>query len=132
MGGGARQPGMTGQVKEEILARMGELGVSVRYGALCFEPTLLRREEFLRESSVFSYIDAAGKLRELSLSAGSLAFTVCQTPVVYVLGESAAIDVKYSEGPAVTLKQNCLDHVTTRHVFDRDGQVEMLQVCIER
>ena len=29
MGGGARQPGMTGQVKEEILTRFGELGVSV-------------------------------------------------------------------------------------------------------
>ncbi len=30
--GGAQQPGMTGQVKEEILTRWGELGLRVRHG----------------------------------------------------------------------------------------------------
>ena len=42
MGGGARQPGMTGQVKEEIITRWGELGVKLQQGVLCFAPTLLR------------------------------------------------------------------------------------------
>ena len=35
---GARQPGMTGQVKEEILTRLGELGLSVRDGRGEFQP----------------------------------------------------------------------------------------------
>ena len=35
--GGARQPGMTGQVKEEILTRRGELGVRIRGGEVRFE-----------------------------------------------------------------------------------------------
>ena len=48
-GGGAQQPGMTGQVKEEILTRFGELGVTVRDGLVGFRPRLLRRAEFLRE-----------------------------------------------------------------------------------
>ena len=47
MGGGARQPGMTGQVKEEILTRWGEFGVSIKEGVLQFSPTLLQPEEFL-------------------------------------------------------------------------------------
>jgi hypothetical protein len=38
---------MTGQVKEDVLARWGELGVEVRDGRLGFAPTLLPRAEFL-------------------------------------------------------------------------------------
>ena len=44
---GAQQPGMTGQVKEEIITRMGELGVRVGHGCVTFNPTLLRAEEFV-------------------------------------------------------------------------------------
>jgi hypothetical protein len=43
--GGARQPGMTGQVKEEILTRWGELGLRVRDGRVCFDPVLLDAAE---------------------------------------------------------------------------------------
>lgn len=127
---GARQPGMTGQVKEEILTRLGELGVLVRGGALCFVPTLLRSEEFLRDASTFAYIDTVGKQKKLSLSPGSLAFTVCQTPVVYVRGDRVKIDVMLTEGRTVTIRDNCLDMETTQHILDRDGQVEILWVTV--
>ena len=43
---GAQQPGMTGQVKEEILTRFGELGLRVSDGTVRFEPSLLRPSEF--------------------------------------------------------------------------------------
>ena len=43
--GGARQPGMTGQVKEEILTRWGELGLRMRDGRACFDPVLLDEAE---------------------------------------------------------------------------------------
>ena len=39
--GGAQQPGMTGQVKEEILTRWGELGLRMQGGLLRFQPVLL-------------------------------------------------------------------------------------------
>ena len=47
---GAQQPGMTGQVKEEILTRFGELGVCVEDGVIHFKPSLLRKAEFLSDS----------------------------------------------------------------------------------
>ena len=50
---GAQQPGMTGQVKEEILTRLGELGVHVVNGALSFDPALLCRDEFLQSEARF-------------------------------------------------------------------------------
>lgn len=43
--GGAQQPGMTGQVKEEILARWGELGVRVSNGKVKLQPVLLEVAE---------------------------------------------------------------------------------------
>ncbi len=61
LGSGARQPGMTGQVKEEILTRWGELGVSIREGVLRFAPLLLRQEEFLSEPGDFAYVDTSGQ-----------------------------------------------------------------------
>jgi hypothetical protein len=39
--GGAQQPGMTGQVKEEILTRWGELGLRFGQGRVRFDPVLL-------------------------------------------------------------------------------------------
>ncbi|MFT6700054.1 MAG: hypothetical protein ACJAVD_001564, partial [Porticoccaceae bacterium] len=41
-GKGAQQPGMTGQVKEDFLSRIGELGVFVKEGKINFSPRLLR------------------------------------------------------------------------------------------
>jgi hypothetical protein len=43
--GGAQQPGMTGQVKEEILTRWGELGLRVRDGQVQVQPVLLDEAE---------------------------------------------------------------------------------------
>lgn len=58
-GKGVRQPGMTGQVKEDILCRFGELGVRVAGGKVSFHPTLLDSGEFLPDGTLsFSYCGA--------------------------------------------------------------------------
>lgn len=61
--GGAQQPGMTGQVKEEVLTRWGELGLRVQAGRIRFDPVLLDATEipeggaltFTRARVPFSY-----------------------------------------------------------------------------
>jgi hypothetical protein len=131
MGGGARQPGMTGQVKEEILTRLGELGVWVQKGALSFKPTLLHNDEFLRQASDFSYVALAGERETMPLPPASLAFTVCQTPVAYVRGDIPQIEVAYQDGRSVTVPGDRLDLATSQHIFDRDGQIQRLQVTIK-
>lgn len=58
-GKGAKQPGMTGQVKEDIICRFGELGVRVRNGQVSFCPTLLSEKEYLPDGTLqFSYCNA--------------------------------------------------------------------------
>ena len=42
-GKGAQQPGMTGQVKEDVLTRIGELGVKMKKGKLQFHPYFLKK-----------------------------------------------------------------------------------------
>jgi hypothetical protein len=131
MGGGARQPGMTGQVKEDILTRLGELGVYIRQGALHFAPGLLQREEFLAAPGDFSFINIAGEQQTLSLPADSLAFTFCQTPVIYTCGDTACIKVTYAGDRSEIKLGTRLDAATSQHIFARDGQIQSLHVTVE-
>ena len=50
--GGAQQPGMTGQVKEEILTRWGELGLRFQGGQIRFDPVLLDPAEVPPEGAL--------------------------------------------------------------------------------
>lgn len=52
---GAQQPGMTGQVKEDIISRFFELGVSVRGGQITFCPTMLTDADFKDDELRFTY-----------------------------------------------------------------------------
>ena len=95
---GAKQPGMTGQVKEGILARWGELGVRVEQGQVCFEPRLLSAAEFVSEPTRFVFVDFDEQLSELELQPGELGFTYCQVPIVYRQADHAAIAIEWRDG----------------------------------
>ncbi|MEZ4595165.1 MAG: hypothetical protein R3D55_29075, partial [Chloroflexota bacterium] len=130
LGKGAQQPGMTGQVKEEILTRWGELGVAVQAGQLCFAPTLLRPGEFLPEPSEFSYVNQEGERQTVALPPHALAFTFCQTPIVYQRGDVAQMEVVWRNGRSQTIPGHCLDHATSQHILGRDGQVRLVRVQV--
>jgi hypothetical protein len=122
---------MTGQVKEEIITRMGELGVSVSEGLLHFAPALLRAEEFLPGPAAFTYLDVAGKQRQIPMPAHSLAFTCCQTPVIYTLTDAAPrIELTYDDGASQTIPGVHLDQPATHHILTRDGRIQSLHIYI--
>ena len=76
---------MTGQVKEEILSRFGELGVRVSAGKVRFEPALLRAREFVTAPRHLRFLDVDDNWQELQLPPATVAFTWCQVPVIYEL-----------------------------------------------
>ncbi|MCG9894233.1 MAG: hypothetical protein MH204_02000 [Fimbriimonadaceae bacterium] len=123
---GAQQPGMTGQVKEEILTRMGELGIGLEGGCLRFNPTLLSRDEFHAEPRAFAYVDSSGADKVWELPAGSLGFTVCQVPVCYRLADSPAVLVERADGSTA----DTLSEEDTRAVFERTGTVRRITVDV--
>ncbi len=127
---GARQPGMTGQVKEEVLLRLGELGVRVQGGRLAFRPRLLRRAELLEAAATFRPIGPDGRQGELALEPGSLAFTVCQVPVVYHLGAKPRLLVTGPDGAARELQGDELDEAASSAILERTGQVTRVDAWI--
>ncbi len=127
-GQGAKQPGMTGQVKEEILARWAELGVSVEAGSISFEPFLLDRRELLRQPADFEFLDVNGHKQTISTPKGSLAFTFCQVPVIYNVARPAEIEVHFSNGTHERIAGSGLGTDLSRHIFCRDGLIERIIV----
>ena len=129
---GAQQPGMTGLVKEEVLARWGELGVRVRGGRLRFAPRLLHQAEFEAAPYRFDYVDIAGQNRTWELPAGSLAFTYCGTPVCYELADRASVVVDRIAGPSELIAGDELPRAASEAVFAREGSVVRLIVRVPR
>ena len=125
---GAKQPGMTGQVKEEILTRLGEMGAFVEQGCLSFNPVLLKEREFAGQATVFDYVDVAGQKQTIQLPAGSLAYTFCQVPVVYISSSEEKIEICYSDGRSREVTGNGLDAEISQHIFRRDGSIKQLTV----
>lgn len=130
-GKGAQQPGMTGQVKEDIISRFGELGKFVQEGRIIFNPFLLRRLEFLSESKVFNYVDVDWIHRQLALDKGSLCFTYCQIPVVYKLSEENSLTTIHKDNSIGTFSNLSLDADTSRKIFERTGDIVRMEVHLK-
>ncbi|MEM8893926.1 MAG: hypothetical protein AAGC88_05055, partial [Bacteroidota bacterium] len=127
---GAQQPGMTGQVKEDIISRWAELGVRVSGGQIAFKPLFLSEEEYLDSASTFTYFDVKGEEESLDLSAGQLAFTYCQVPVVYMKGGGQGITVHYAGGSSETSDANHLTGENATKLFNRTGEIQRIDVAI--
>ena len=127
-GAGAKQPGMTGQVKEDVLTRFGELGVHVEAGRLVFDDGLLRRSEFLTQPGAFEYFSITGEKRSLPVNPGCIAFTYCQTPIIYHLSERPGIRVTMRDGTKFEEPSLVLDPETSASIFSRDGKVDLVEV----
>ena len=131
-GKGAQQPGMTGQVKEDVLSRFGELGVVVSEGRLLFDPQLLRKGEFLKQPATFRYIDVHRETREIELEAGQLGFTYCQVPVIYKLDDCEGVKIEMADGSVSESSEMRLDKKTSSKVFERTGEIGRIIVSTKK
>jgi hypothetical protein len=125
---GVQQPGMTGQVKEDFIARFGEMGVVVKDGRIRFSAALVDRAEFVASPATFRFFDVDGEARAIDLERDTLAFTVCQVPVVAHCSGPGRVEVRRAEGGCETAEGLMLDAVTSAAVFERTGLVRRLDV----
>ena len=130
-GKGAQQPGMTGQVKEDIISRFGELGLRVIEGKLHFDIKILRPSEFLTQSENFDYVDINGESKTISLNENSLAFTYCQVPIVYQKSAKNGVDLYLTSGEIVSFDVPQLDLVHSQSLFSRTGAIEKIIVSTQ-
>ncbi|MEM7457182.1 MAG: hypothetical protein AAF456_22765 [Planctomycetota bacterium] len=123
---GAQQPGMTGQVKEDILSRWCEIGVRINDGKVQFDPCLFETSEMLIDPAMFEYVDLEGNLVSFEIAAQSFGFTICQIPVVYQLSGSTAIEVQTRDGNIVREGDFSLTAEESAHLFARDGFIKRI------
>lgn len=112
---GAKQPGMTGQVKEEILTRMGELGLRVIDKQLCFKPIILEKTEFTEKSEID--------------------FTWASIPVRYAYKKDmpAQIQIEYIKGSSkevATINGLTVCREWTEKLFARDKTISSVKVYL--
>ncbi|MFI1772603.1 hypothetical protein [Thalassobellus citreus] len=129
---GAQQPGMTGQVKEDVLSRIGELGVFVKNGKVLFNPRLLRDNEFLKEPQVFNYTAINKEPQEIKLDANSLCFTYCQIPIIYKFSNKDSVQVNFNKGTQTVFDSLKLDEQISKSIFEREGEINQIIVSIKK
>ena len=122
---------MTGQVKEEVITRLMELGVIVEAGCIRFNPFILRKSEFLVTNDTLVYFDLNGDQQSLGLSAGQLGFTYCQVPVVYSLAKQTSIKLSFTDGTSSTIADNGIDPDVSMQIFDKKGTVTKIEVALK-
>ncbi len=118
---GAQQPGMTGQVKEQVLTRFGELGLRTDGGCLSFEPALLKNGELLPADVTWQLTATDGRARQEHLPKGGLGFTLAGVVVVYRTdGEPDTLRITGHDGQTRDVQGRRLDPSTTRALFGRN------------
>ncbi len=126
--GGAHQPGLTGQVKEDIICRWGELGLRIMNGVLRIQPALLRTSEFCPKDGEFRWVHLDGRELSLRLKIGSLAFTYCQVLFVYHRAETPHLKITgeiSAERPDLMLSPE-----ESTALFGRTGAIDRVDVFL--
>ena len=126
---GVKQPGLTGQVKEDVISRFGELGLRIRDGKISFSPVLLNRDEILDQASVFRYFDLSGNEHTIELKEQQLGFTFCQLPLIYTFGKKENILIKYTNGERMEIAGYEIPQDISSLIFSRNPDIESIEIC---
>ncbi|MDC1149397.1 hypothetical protein OAT41_02175 [Gammaproteobacteria bacterium] len=131
-GRGVQQPGMTGQVKEDVISRFHELGFYVNDGKITFEPTVLRKSEFIDEEKSFKFVNLDNEITYMDLNANSLAFTVCQVPIIYNLSDKEDIKIIANDGGEEIIDGHQLNFEHSQNIFNRTNLIKAVHVRVSK
>jgi hypothetical protein len=131
-GRGVQQPGMTGQVKEDVISRFHELGFYVNDGKITFEPTVLRKSEFIDEEKSYKFVNLDNEITYMDLNANSLAFTVCQVPIIYNLSDKEDIKIITNDGGEEIIDGHQLNFEHSQNIFNRTNFIKAVHVRVSK
>ncbi len=129
---GAQQPGMTGQVKEDIISRFRELGIQIKSGKMLIHPTLLRDDEFLEKEEIFTYYDLDGKEQKINCKKNSFAITYCQVPFTYILSDTNRMIVHSQNGELINIDGLELEESLSQSIFSREGKIRQVEIFLDK
>jgi hypothetical protein len=125
---GAQQPGMTGQVKEDFISRMREIGIHILDGVIKFQSCLLNPAELLNQKSTFECFDLKGEPVQIILEQGKLGFTFCQVPVIYNASDEDTISIRFADGQEIFLSDHIIGKELSSKIFKRTGEIVRIEV----
>ena len=125
---GAQQPGMTGQVKEDFITRLHEIGIHVHNGEIVFETSLFNSNELLKQESFLDFFDLNGKNQQIVLHEGQFGFTFCQIPVIYSSSDEDNIVVTFNDGKQIMISGHTINNELSNQIFKRTGDCMKLEV----
>jgi hypothetical protein len=129
-GAGVKQPGLTGQVKEDIISRFGELGLRVKNGKIIFDTSLLNHEEILKSRADMEFFSNDGTGQLIPLEENQLAFTYCHIPVIYTFGAEDRIRIAFINDKEGWTEGHVLDEEISKKIFQRSSEIELIEVFI--
>lgn len=127
---GVQQPGMTGQVKEDLITRWGELGLIIRDGKVHFSPSLFKSSWLLNKSQVYYYYDLNGKKQSLMVCEDMFAYTFCQVPVIYILSDQTKIYLHFNDGSEEEIYDNKISESISQSIFRREDKINKIEVML--
>ncbi len=125
---GAQQPGLTGQVKEDVINRWAELGVQVNNGCIEIRPVILHREELLEKEEGFTYVGVDGQLHKCTVGPNQMAFTYCGTLFIYNWAEHSDLTVVLANGDESKFDDLVIGSDLSNEIFGRTGKVKEVRV----
>lgn len=118
---GAQQPGMTGQVKEGILTRIGELGIRIIDGCIHISPGLLRPQElFPATQGQPDGVEGRGVAR----------VSFCGIPVEMRRGDVGSITIECIDGNSTKTLGLAMSAEHSAEIFRRAEHVRRVRVTL--
>lgn len=129
-GKGAKQPGMTGQVKEEVITRLAETGIRILEGKISIDETLIDENEFHREVVKWQVTGCNGNKQNITLSAGSFGATFCQTPYIVKKGKEKSVTINFTDSSKESYKGTTVPEKISQTIYRRTGEVQLMEFTI--
>jgi hypothetical protein len=118
---GVQQPGMTGQVKEDVISRFFELGIIIRNGQISIKPLILKKSEFI----------SPDKSEETMYDVPYLIFSYCNTSFVYLLDNREGIELQMGGGKLISVAGYTIGRTESNSIFNREGKIKKVLVHLK-
>jgi hypothetical protein len=125
---GVQQPGMTGQVKEDVLNRWAELGLTVNQGQLSIDPFIMHAGELVDVFTQFEYVDQEGNMQHIELKPGQMAFSYCGLPIIYESGENFELRIYSDNGQVEKTSAKTLSLELSQSIFSRNSNINHIEL----
>ena len=122
---------MTGQVKEDFISRIREIGIHIQDGEIVFQSGLLDPAELLNQETTFAYFDLKGEEQQIILKQGQLGFTFCQVPVLYTTSNENKISVTFADGKQISSANHTIGKEISSKIFQRTGEIARIEVSFK-